>query len=293
MKSNNTILVIGGAGFIGSNLIEELLPRKDVLKIYSYDDYSTGSLSNHLKSKKVKYIKGSSLNINDNTILKKLKFDYIYHFGEFSRIVPSFKYMDNCWESNTIGTFQVLKFCLQKKSKLIYSGSSSTIGKNKNLSPYSWTKYCNNELIKNFNKWYGLEFVIVYFYNVYGGRQLYKGPMSAVMGIFEQQYKKNKPLTIVRPGTQIRDFTHVKDIVNGTILAAYKAKNDEFHIGSGKNFSIIEIAKMFGSSYVFVPERKGERFYSLAKNSKAKKILGYKPAHNLKDYIDEFKKLPK
>ena len=289
-KNKNTVLVIGGAGFIGSNLIEELIKRKDVKKIYSYDDYSTGLSINHFKSKKVNYLKGSSMKINKNITLKRIKFDYVYHFGEFSRIVPSFEYLDSCWESNTEGTFQVLKFCLEKKTKLIYSGSSSTIGKNKNLSPYSWTKYCNNELIKNFNRWYGLNYVIVYFYNVYGGRQLYKGPMSAVMGIFEQQYRNKKPLTVVKPGSQIRDFTHVKDIVSGTILAAYKAKNDEFHIGSGKNYSILEIAKMFGSKYVLVAERKGERFYSLAKNSKAKRILGYRPSHNLKDYINEFKK---
>lgn len=290
MKKSKNVLVIGGAGFVGTNLIEELIKRKDIKKIYSYDDYSTGLVSNHLKFKNIKYLKGSTLNINKNAELKKNKFDYVYHFGEFSRIVPSFNFLDKCWKSNTEGTFQVLKFCLKKKTKLIYSGSSSTIGKNKNLSPYSWTKYCNNELIKNFSKWYGLKYVIVYFYNVYGGRQLYKGPMSAVMGIFEQQYKKNKPLTIVKPGSQIRDFTHVKDIVSGTILAAYKATNDDFHIGSGKNYSILEIAKMFDTKYILVPERKGERFYSLAKNSKAKKILGYKPSHNLKDYINEFKK---
>jgi len=290
MKKNNIILVIGGAGFIGSNLIEELIKRQDIKKIYSYDDYSTGSKKNHFNSNKVQYIRGSTLKINNNTKLKKLKIDFVYHFGEFSRIVPSFKFLDNCWKSNTEGTFQVLKFCLNKKSKLVYSGSSSTIGNNKNLSPYSWTKYCNNELIKNYSNWFNLKYVIVYFYNVYGGRQLSKGPMSAIMGIFEDQYKNNKPLTVVKPGNQIRDFTHVKDIVQGTILAAYKANNDEFHIGSGKNFSIIDIVKMFDHKYIFVPERKGERFYSLAKNYKAKKVLGYKPKFNLKKYIDEFKK---
>ena len=290
MKKLNIILVIGGAGFIGSNLIEELLKRKDIKKIYSYDDYSTGSKQNHFMSKKLEYIKGSTLKINNNIKLKKIKIDFVYHFGEFSRIVPSFDYLDSCWKSNSEGTFQVLKFCLNKKSKLIYSGSSSTIGKNKNLSPYSWTKYCNNELIKNYKQWFGLQYVIVYFYNVYGGRQLYKGPMSAVMGIFEDQYKNNKPLTVVKPGNQIRDFTHVKDIIQGTILAAYKAKNDEFHIGSGKNYSILEIAKLFNHEYVLVPERKGERFYSLAKNSKAKRVLGYKPKYELKKYIHEFKK---
>jgi UDP-glucose 4-epimerase len=288
--SKKNVLVLGGAGFIASNLIEELIKRKDVERIYSYDDYSTGKKSNHIDSKKILYLRGSTKNINTNIKLKNINLDHVYHFAEFSRIVPSFPNIDICWKSNTEGTYQVLKFCLSKKVKLIYSGSSSTIGDNKYLSPYSWTKYCNNELIKNFNKWYGLNYVIVYFYNVYGGRQLKKSPMSALMGIFEEQYKNNKPLTVVKPGDQVRDFTHVKDIVQGTILAAYKSNNDEFHLGSGKNYSILEIAKMFKHDYVFVPERRGERFYSLSKNTKAKRILGYKPKNNIKEYINDYKK---
>ena len=275
------ILVLGGAGFIGSNLIEALIKIQSVKFIYSLDNYYSGS-------KKITYLKGDIKNINSNKKLNKISFDTVFHFAEFSRIVPSFKFYDICWQSNSIGTFEVLKYCLIQKAKLIYSASSSTKGNNKNLSPYSWTKYCNNELIKNFNNWFGLKYVIVYFYNVYGSKQINKGHMSAVMGIFEDQYKKNKPLTVVKPGNQVRDFTHVKDIIKGTLLATKKTINSEFHIGSGKNYSILEIARAFKHKYKLVDKRPGERFYSLAKNSQAKKILGYTPDYDLKKYIRDF-----
>ena len=149
---------------------------------------------------------------------------------------------------------------------------------------------CGEGILENLKNWFNFKYEILYFYNVYGPKQISVGNMATVIGIFENQYKNNKPLTVVKPGNQIRDFTHVKDIIQGTILAAYKAKNDEFHIGSGKNYSILEIAKLFNHEYVLVPERKGERFYSLAKNSKAKRVLGYKPKYELKKYIHEFKK---
>ena len=212
----------------------------------------------------------------------------MFHFAEFSRIVPSFDNYDTCIKTNTYGTFEVIKFCLQKKAKLIYSASSSTIGNNKFLSPYSWSKYANNELIKNFSKWFGLKYVIVYFYNVYGPNQITKGHMSAVIGIFEKQYLLGKPLTVVKPGTQKRDFTHVEDIANGTYLAATKSLNSEFHLGSGKNYSIIEVAKMFKSKYKLVSERPGERFYSLSKSNKAKIQLKYRIKNDLKSYITNF-----
>ena len=233
-------------------------------------------------------MRGSTLKINSNKHLKKIKFDAVFHFAEFSRIVPSFKFYENCWESNTVGTFEVLNFTLRKKAKFIYSASSSTIGKNKHLSPYSWTKYTNNELVKNFSKWFGLEYVIVYFYNVYGPGQIESGYMTAVIGIFEQQFLKKIPLTVVKPGTQKRDFTHVNDIVRGTYLAASRTKNSEFHLGSGKNFSLIEVAKMFKSKYKMIPERPGERFYSLSNSTYAKKRLGYIPKESLIRYVQNF-----
>ena len=177
---------------------------------------------------------------------------------------------------------------MEKKAKLVYSASSSTIGKNRNLSPYSWSKYANNELIKNFSKWFGLKYVIVYFYNVYGPNQIMKGQMSAVIGIFEKQYLSGKPLTVVKPGNQKRDFTHVEDIANGTYLAATKSINSEFHLGSGKNYSIMQVAKMFKTKYKLVAERPGERFYSLSNTNKAKKYLKYSIKYDLKKYIIDF-----
>ena len=282
------ILVTGGAGFIASNLIKFLIKKKFIKKIYSLDNYSTGKVEKHIISKKIKYIKGNTLKLNSYQLLKKIKFDTIFHFAEFSRIVPSFKYYDCCWQSNSIGTFEVIKFALKNKAKLIYSASSSTIGNNKYLSPYSWTKYTNNELIKNFSKWFGLKYVIVYFYNVYGPNQISEGYMSAVIGIFEKQYKEKKSLTVVQPGTQTRDFTHVEDIINGTYRAAKKTVNSEFHIGSNKNHSILEVAKMFKYKYIFVDKLPGERFNSMSDTSKAIKVLNYKPRHNLKKYIEEF-----
>jgi len=282
------ILITGGAGFIASNLIKLILNNNSKVFIYSYDNYYSGSRKNHIKSKRVKYIKGDTQKINKNRILKKINLDHVFHFAEFSRIVPSFDNYDTCIKTNTYGTFEVIKFCLEKKAKLIYSASSSTIGKNKFLSPYSWSKYANNELIKNFSKWFGLQYVIVYFYNVYGPNQITKGHMSAVIGIFEKQYLLGIPLTVVKPGTQKRDFTHVEDIANGTYLAAIKSLNSEFHLGSGKNYSIIEVAKMFKSKYKLVSERPGERFYSLSKSNKAKKHLNYRIKNDLKSYISNF-----
>ena len=281
------ILITGGAGFIASNLIKLILKNNSTVFIYSYDNYYSGSKKNHIKSKRVKYIKGDTLKINKSRLLKKINFDHVFHFAEFSRIVPSFNNYDICIKTNTFGTFEVIKFCLDKKAKLIYSASSSTIGKNKFLSPYSWSKYANNELIKNFSRWFGLKYVIVYFYNVYGTNQITKGHMSAVIGIFEKQYLLGKPLTVVKPGTQKRDFTHVEDIANGTYLAATKSLNSEFHLGSGKNYSIIEVAKMFKTKYKLIPERPGERFYSLSKSNKAKKYLNYTIKNDLKKYIND------
>ena len=181
------ILITGGAGFIASNLIKLILDKNSKVFIYSYDNYYSGSQKNHIKSTKVKYIKGDTQKINKNRFLKKINFDHVFHFAEFSRIVPSFDNYDTCIKTNTYGTFEVIKFCLQKKAKLIYSASSSTIGNNKFLSPYSWSKYANNELIKNFSEWFGLKYVIVYFYNVYGPNQINKGHMSSLIVILEKQ----------------------------------------------------------------------------------------------------------
>jgi len=289
------ILVTGGAGFVGSQLISEIEKNKKIKKIISLDNYSSGTKKNHIKSKKVIYINNETQNINKIKRLKYFKVDTIFHFGEFSRIYPSFKYFDKCWRYNSHGTFEVIKYCLKKNSKLIYSASSAATEKINNLSPYASTKYSNQQLIKNYSKWFGLNYVLVYFYNVYGANQIRSGTMSTVIGIFENQYLTNKPLTVVLPGTQKRDFTHVKDIVTGTIRAAEVAKNDEFHLRSGKSYKIVDIAKLFNKKIKFTQSRPGERFESAKNNdTKAKKVLNFKPKYKLIDYIEKFKnKFPK
>ena len=286
----NIIVVTGGAGFIGSNLISYLI-KKTKFKIISIDNYSTGRKINHIKNKRAIYLKAENSNISKVLKKYKKKISTVFHFGEFSRIYMSFKLLDRCYNSNMVGTFNVVKFCYENNIRIIYSASSSKFGnegKDEHLSPYSWSKSKNIEFIKNFSKWYNLKYEILYFYNVYGPNQITKGHMSAVIGIFEKQYLLGEPLTVVKPGTQKRDFTHVEDIANGTYLAATKSLNSEFHLGSGKNYSIIEVAKMFKSKYKLVSERPGERFYSLSKSNKAKIQLKYRIKNDLKSYISNF-----
>ena len=284
------ILITGGAGFIASNLIKYILKTKKNIIIYSFDNYSTGSTRNHINSKKIIYLDGQTPKINDNKILNKIDFDTVFHFAEFSRIVPSFKKLNDCWKFNTQGTFNVILYARKKKAKLIYSGSSSRFGKeeNEHLSPYSWTKSKNIELIKNFSIWFDLNYTIVYFFNVYGKKQIKNHFMSAVLGIFEEQYIQKKPLTVVKPGNQKRDFTHVQDVVKGTVLAAFKGNKEEYQLGSGKNHKILSVAKMFKRKIIFTPKRKGERFTGKANYSKAFKDLGYEPTYNLQNYIKDF-----
>lgn len=282
------ILITGGAGFVGHNLIKYLIKNFKFEYIYSLDNYSSGLKSNHQKHRKIKYLDGSTLEILNKRSLNKKNFDTVFHFAEFSRIVPSFNHSNECWNSNIIGTYKVIQFCLKKKARLVYSASSSTIGKNKLLSPYSWSKYVNHETIKNYSKWFDLKYNIVYFYNVYGPGHIKAGKMMAVIGIFEDQYAKGLPLTVVKPGTQKRDFTHIDDIIKGTILATKKTINSEFHLGSGKNYSILEVAKLFNTKIKLISERPGERFYSLSNSKAALNKLGYKPKNDLKAYVLDF-----
>ena len=287
----NMILITGGAGFIGSCLIKYLLKKKIKETIISIDNYSTGSIKNHINSKKVKYIRGDNKNINN--ILKKYKknIKIIFHFGEFSRIYQSFKNYKKCLEFNLRSSFEVIEFAKINKIKIIYSATSSSLGNNgkdENLSPYAWSKSKNIELIKNYNKWFDLKYELVYFYNVYGPGQIKNSSMSAVIGIFETQYKKKKPLTVVRPGTQKRDFTHIDDIVRGCYLAWKKGTQKEYMLGTKKSYSVNQIAKMFRTKIKFIKSRPGERFGSTMLNDNARKILGYKANIDIKDYISDF-----
>ena len=286
----NIIIVTGGAGFIGSNLIKYLL-KKTNLKIISIDNYSTGILKNHTINKNVKYIKGENINISKLLEPYKKKIKTIFHFGEFSRIFQSFSNTKTCLNYNIYNSFEVINFAKDNKIKIIYSATSSNLGNNgkdENSSPYAWTKSKNIELIKNYSKWFGLKYELLFFYNVYGPGQILNSPMSAVIGIFETQFKKKLPLTIVKPGTQRRDFTHIDDIVHGCYLAMIKGKQNEYMLCTNKSYSIIQIAKMFNTKIKFIKARPGDRFGSTTINNNAKKILGFNAKKDIKTYIKDF-----
>ena len=286
----NIIIVTGGAGFIGSNLIKYLL-KKTNLKIISIDNYSTGILKNHTINKNVKYIKGENINISKLLEPYKKKIKTIFHFGEFSRIFQSFSNTKTCLNYNIYNSFEVINFAKDNKIKIIYSATSSNLGNNgkdENSSPYAWTKSKNIELIKNYSKWFGLKYELLFFYNVYGPGQILNSPMSAVIGIFETQFKKKLPLTIVKPGTQRRDFTHIDDIVHGCYLAMIKGKQNEYMLCTNKSYSIIQIAKMFSTKIKYIKMRPGDRFGSIILNNNSKKILGFTAKINIKNYIKDF-----
>jgi UDP-glucose 4-epimerase len=285
------IIVIGGAGFVGSNLIKSLI-NKTNKKIISLDNYSSGNKKNHIKNNRVKYIRAETCNISKHLNNIKKKIHSIFHFGEFSRIYQSFKKFDECFESNSIGSNAVFKFCLDHNIKLIYSATSASLGNkgfDKNLSPYAFTKSKNLELLENLRKWFNFKFEVIYFYNVYGPGQIKVGNMATVVGIFEDQYEKNKPLTIVRPGTQTRRFTHIDDTINICIEAWKKNKCAQYSISHKKSYSIKDLARMFETKITYLKPRLGERYASaLTKISNNRKIITKYGKIDLKDYVTSF-----
>src|SRR5210317_1026110 len=290
-KMKNLIIVTGGAGFVGSNLIKSLL-KKTNKKIISLDNYSSGNKKNHIKDKRVKYIKTETIDISKNLKNIKKRIHSIFHFGEFARIYQSFKKFDECFKSNSIGSQAVFKFCLDHNIKLIYSATSASLGNNgsdKNLSPYSFTKSKNLELLENLKKWFNFKFEIIFFYNVYGPRQIQVGDMATVIGIFENQYTNKKPLTVVKPGNQTRRFTHIYDTVQ-ICYEAFKADKCIYYSISNKNlYSILQVAKMFKSKIILLKPRLGERYASaLTKISNNNKIIQKFGKLQLKDYVSSF-----
>ena len=285
---NKIIVVTGGAGFVGGNLIKKLL-RDTKYKIISVDNYSSGSIKNHIKDRRVKYFKDSTSNISKTLDKYKSKIHSIFHFGEFSRIYQSFLKMDECIMSNSIGTHAVFNFCLSNKIKLVYSATSASIGnkgKDKNLSPYAFTKAKNLEMLENLKNWFNFKYEILYFYNVYGPKQISVGNMATVIGIFENQYKNNRPLTVVKPGNQSRRFTHINDTIDACFYAWKKNRCRHYSISNKKSYTILQVAKMFNSKIKFLPARKGERYASALTNmnlsNKVYKIFG---KISLKNYI--------
>jgi UDP-glucose 4-epimerase len=287
------IIVTGGAGFVGSNLIKRLI-LKTKLKIISLDNYSSGSKKNHIKNKRVKYLKGHTKKIN--IILNKYKnnINSIFHFGEFARIYQSFLQMNECIQSNSIGTHEVFDFCLKNKIKLIYSATSASLGnkgEDKNLSPYAFTKSKNLELLENLKRWFNFKYEVIFFYNVYGPGQISVGKMSTVIGIFENQYLNKKPLTVVKPGTQSRRFTHIDDTIDVCFYAWKKNKCRFYSISNKESFTILNVAKMFKSKIKFLSPRKGERYASaLTTLSLSNKIHRSYGKISLREYVKSFLK---
>ena len=287
---NKKIIITGGAGFVGTNLILLLL-KKTNYKIISLDNYSSGKKKNHIKNHRVKYLKGNTVNISK--IIKKPKeISAVFHFGEFARIYQSFLNMNECIDSNTVGSNAIFNFCLKNKIKLIYSATSASLGNkgnDKNLSPYAFSKSKNLELLENLKKWFKFKYEVIYFYNVYGPHQICKGHMSTVIGIFEDQYKNKKTLTVVRPGSQSRRFTHISDTVEICYLAWKKNLSRHYSIANKKSYSVLGVAKMFNTKIKFLPKRLGERYASaLANKNLSNKIYKYYGKINLKDYIKNF-----
>ena len=291
---NKKIVITGGAGFVGSNLIEYILNKEKKINIISLDNYSSGTKSNHIKNPRVQYINGNTKNISKILNIYKKQIIAIFHFGEFSRIYQSFIKLNDCINSNFIGTHEVFNFCLKNKIKLIYSATSASIGnkgKDKNLSPYAFTKSINLEMLENFKKWFNFKFDIIYFYNVYGPRQISTGNMATVIGIFQNQLIKNLPLTVVKPGTQTRRFTYILDTVKVCYLAWKKNKCIHSSISNKKSYSIVEVAKMFSDKIKFLPARQGERYASaLASLNLSNKVHKYFGKTDLKNYINNIKK---
>ena len=286
----NKIIVTGGSGFVGTNLIKLLL-NKTKFNVISLDDYSSGKKSNHIKHKRVKYIIGKTVNIS-NLIKNPKEINSVFHFGEFARIYQSFLKMNECIDSNTVGSNAVFNYCLKNKIKLIYSATSASLGNkgdDKNLSPYAFSKSKNLELLENLKKWFNFKYEVIYFYNVYGPYQICEGQMSTVIGIFENHYKKGKPLPVVRPGTQSRRFTHIDDTINICYLAWKKNLCRHYSIANKKTFSVLEVAKMFKSRIKLLPKRPGERYASaLINKNLSNKMYKYYGKVNLKSYIENF-----
>lgn len=275
------ILVTGGAGFIGTHLCKRLLDEGNT--VISLDNYFTGSRENHVPG--VEYREGHTKDIEK---LVPETPDLTFHLGEYSRVEKSLEEPALVWDLNVAGTFGVLEWWRKRKSKLVYAGSSTKFGdggSGRDQSPYAWTKAANTELVSNYARWYSLPHAITYFYNVYGpGERV--GAYGTVIEIFRQQHARGEPLTVVSPGTQKRNFTHVSDIVDGLVLVGAKGEGDDYGLGVTHEYSILEVAKMIGGEIMMLPERAGNRFGSGIDTSKSE-ALGWLPKITLEQYLGQ------
>jgi UDP-glucose 4-epimerase len=277
------ILVSGGAGFVGSHLCERLAQDENN-EVYSLDNYFTGSENNHVDN--VTYIKGDT---KDIATLVDFNPDMVYHLGEYSRVEQSFGDIEKVWEYNKDGIFAVLEFVRRAGCKILYAGSSTKFGDGglgRSASPYAWTKATNTELVMNYGTWFNVPYAITYFYNVYGPREIQTGKYATLIALFKEKMKNDEILTVVSPGTQKRNFTHIDDIVDGLILVGKQGFGDEFGIGSDEAFSILDVAKMYEGEIEMLPERRGNRMTAEVLSEKTK-ALGWSPKRKLADYINE------
>jgi len=284
-KGEKTVIVTGGAGMIGSRLIELLLPDYNVV---SLDNYFIGKKENHVEG--ARYVEGHTKDIEK--LLGDVRPEIIFHLGEYSRVEQSFKDVELVWESNVHGTFRVLEYWHSRKCKLVYAGSSTKFsggGFGRHQSPYAWMKAGNTELVKDYGEWFGLDYAITYFYNAYGPRELSEGPYASVIGRFKTLYRKGEPITVVSPGLQKRNFTHVDDLARGLLMVGEKGHGDEYGLGSPEAYSVLELARMFTDNIVMLPERPGNRLDSQVNTEKAEKEFGWRAEHTLKDYIESLK----
>lgn len=280
-----TILVTGGAGFIGSHLCERLQGLGH--SVISLDNYLFGVEANHVPG--VIYKKGHTKDIE---VLVPEKLDLVYHLGEYPRVEQSFDDIEIVLDSNIVGTKAVVEFARKRNCKLVYAGSSTKFadgGIGRDQSPYAWTKATNTELIRNYGEWFGLSYAITYFYNVYGPRERGERASGTVIAIFAKQYSDDGVLTVYAPGTQRRNFTHVSDIVDGLLLVGDRGEGDEYGLGHPDSYSILEVAKMFDKKIVMGAEQKGTRMQSRVDVHRAFLELGWKPKFNLPEYIESLK----
>ena len=288
--AKETVIVTGGAGLIGSDLIELLLPK---YRVVSLDNYFIGSKENHVGG--ATYVEGHTKDIEK--LLGDEKPKILFHLGEYSRVEQSFKDIELVWQSNVHGTFRVFEFWRKvneggEQCRIVYAGSSTKFsdgGLGRDQSPYAWMKAGNTELVRNYGNWFGIPYATTYFYNAYGPRELSQGPYASVIGRFKEQYWKGEPITVVAPGTQKRNFTAAKDIARGLLMVGEGGQGDDYGIGSPESYSVLELAKMFTDNITILPERKGNRMDSIVDTTKIEKEFGWKPEHTVREYIDSLK----
>lgn len=282
------ILVTGGAGFVGSHLCERLV--KDGHRVISLDNYFTGSRKNHVSG--VEYREGHTKDIDAHV---PERVDLVFHLGEYSRTAVSKEEPALVWDLNLLGTTQVLEYCRKHRTKLVYAGSSTKFAntradgiEGRDLSPYTWAKAANSDLVKNYGVWYGLSYAIAYFYNVYGPREI-SGKYGTVVEIFRQNALARVAHRVNGPGTQTRAYTHVADTVEALVLIGEKGEGDGYGIGSTDEYSTLALAELFGGDIVMMPPRLTSRPSANVDASKTR-ALGWEPTHTLEAYVQEIRK---